>query len=275
MQQILYFLQKYKYFLFFLTLEFVALLLIINNNNFHKSKFFTSANFFTSYINEKQANFSEYFNLKEINEKLVKENEHLKNKLELVSSTSDSTSIIQVIDSIQYNQKYVFVAAKIINNNYKNSTNFLTIDKGLKHNINKEMAVVNAQGVIGITEKVNSKYTRVQSILNKNIRINARFKQNSYFGTLIWNGKDYNTLQLSDLPRQANFNIGDTIITGGKSAIFPEGILIGTVAEKPKKITSTTEVNIKLFNDMSNIRNAYVIINLEKDLIKEVENTKE
>ena len=47
MQQLIYFIRKYRYFLFFLFLEFIALNLIINNHSFHKSKFINSANSIT------------------------------------------------------------------------------------------------------------------------------------------------------------------------------------------------------------------------------------
>ena len=134
------------------------------------------------------------------------------------------------------------------------------------------MAVVNGKGVIGITDNVSSNYTRVQSILNKNSKLNARLK-NGYFGTLKWNGLDYNIVQLTDIPRQAPIKIGDTIETGGKSTIFPEGILIGTVIEINNDTAVDNAINVKLFNDMSNIGLVYVIKNLHKVEIKSLENS--
>ena len=34
---------------------------------------------------------------------------------------------------------------------------------------------------------------------------------------------------LKDLPRHAQFNLGDTVVTSGYSTVFPEGIMVGTV----------------------------------------------
>jgi rod shape-determining protein MreC len=132
------------------------------------------------------------------------------------------------------------------------------------------MAVVNAKGIIGFTDNLSPNYGRIQSILNKNTKINARLK-NGYFGTLQWNGLDYNTVQLIDIPRQAPVKIGDTIETGGKSAIFPEGILIGTVIEINKDNAVDNVINVKLFNDMAVIGPVYVIKNLQKVEIKRLE----
>jgi rod shape-determining protein MreC len=67
----------------------------------------------------------------------------------------------------------------------------------------------------------------VISILNSNSQINAQLKKTFHFGSLVWDGKDPNIVQLIDVPRQAPVQIGDTIVTGGRSLIFPQGLPIG------------------------------------------------
>ena len=101
--------------------------------------------------------------------------------------------------------------AKIIHNNYSSKFNFLTINKGETQGVKREMAVINSKGIIGLTDNTSNNYARVQSILNRNSTINARLKNSNYFGTLGWNGKNYNIVQLSDIARQAPLKIGDTI----------------------------------------------------------------
>ena len=262
MQQLIYFFQKFKYFLFFLLLSFISLTLTFNNLDFHKSKFVNSANFITGGIYSQTSNISEYWNLKSENKLLAEENTRLKNLLEKYNSVSFSIDSI-VIDSVKYQQKYTFTTAKIINNNYDKEFNFLTIDKGENQGIKKEMAVINSKGIIGITDNSSGDYARVQSILNRNSKINARLKNSNYFGSLSWNGKDYNTVQLSDIPRQAPLEIGDTIETGGKSTIFPEGILVGIISKINKGNTADNKVDVTLFNDMSNLGFVQVIKNLD------------
>ena len=274
MQQLIYFFQKFKYFLFFLLLAFIALALTFNNLEFHKSKFVNSANFFTGGLYTKANNISEYLGLKSENKLLAEENTRLKNIIEnnkSIISDIDST----VVDSIKYHQKYTFTAAKIINNNYAKKFNFLTINKGENQGIEREMAVVNSMGIIGITDNTTESYARVQSILNRNSKINARLRNTNYFGTLGWDGLNYNSVQLSDIPRQAPLKIGDTIETGGKSTIFQEGILIGTISKINKGNTAENMVYVKLFNDMSNLGYVYVVKNLDKYEIKLLENPNE
>ncbi len=272
MQQLIYFFQKFKYFLFFLLLEFIALALIFNNLDFHKSKFVNSANSVTGGLYYQLSNISDYFNLKTENRRLSEENTRLKNVLSKkeiseVANYEDFT----IVDSTRFNQKYSYTSAKIINNNYTKQFNFLTIDKGTAQGISKEMAVFNSKGIIGITENTSKGYTRVQSVLNRDSKINARLKNTNYFGTLSWDGKDYKTVQLFDIPRQAPLKIGDTIETDGKSAIFPEGILVGVISRINKGNTADNKVDITLFNDMSNLGYVYVVKNFDKLEIKSLE----
>ena len=119
MQQIIYFFQKFKYFLFFLLLEFIALALIFNNLDFHKSKFINSANSVTGGFYSRASNLSEYFNLKAENKKLSEENTQLKNLLSKKNLLdSNSTKDYFVIDTIKFYQKFSYTSAKIFNNNY-------------------------------------------------------------------------------------------------------------------------------------------------------------
>jgi rod shape-determining protein MreC len=273
MQQLIYFIRKYRYFLFFLFLECIALALIVNNHDFHRSKFVSSANSITGGIYNKSSSISDYFQLSEENQELINENEALKNQIEQLKQALDSVSEYRVIDTTHYFQQYTYISGRIQKNQYASANNFLTIDLGSNDSIDKEMAVINSKGIIGITEKVSANYARVQSILNQESSISAKLKKNSnHIGNLTWNGQDYNIVQLEGLPRQAKIVKGDTIITSGNSAIFPGGIPIGTAIDVSGNETSVNRiVNIQLFNDMSSLKNIYVIKNFDKAEIKNLE----
>ena len=270
MQQIVYFFQRYKYFLLFVFLELISLSLIFTNLNYQKSKFIASSNFLVGGLYEKMSNTKDYLILKEINETLVEENNQLRN---LLASQNKNDGSLVTNDSAFANNKFTFTKAKIINNNFNSAFNFLTIDAGKNQGIESEMAVINGKGVIGITDQSSSKYARIQSILNKNTRINARLKNTNYFGTLSWNGEDYNVVQLIDIPRQAPVKVGDTIETGGKSTIFPEAIPIGYVSKIDETQKSVdNEIYVILFNDMSNLKYVHIIKNHDREEILKLEN---
>jgi rod shape-determining protein MreC len=54
-------------------------------------------------------------------------------------------------------------------------------------------------------------------------------KQKDYFGTAQWDGSDSRYTTLRYIPRHANPAVGDTVVTSGFNAVFPQGILIGVI----------------------------------------------
>jgi len=269
MQLFFNFIIKYKYFLFFLLLESIALFITISVNSFHKSIFVNSSNQITGGILNEIYNFNSFLKLKSDNELLLKENTKLKNILEKYRSDK---SISLSKDTILNNQKYKYIASQVIRNEYTKHNNYLTLNKGLQNGVTTDMGVINEKGILGIINHVSKNYASAISILNQKSHINVKLKSSNYFGSLVWDGKNYNILQFVDLPRQAPIKIGDTITTGGQSTVFPKDILVGTVLNFKTNDNNFTKINIRLFNDMSNINNAYLIINNEAKKIKTLEN---
>ncbi|MCF6297305.1 MAG: rod shape-determining protein MreC [Flavobacteriaceae bacterium] len=270
MQQILSFFFKNKYFLTFLSLQFIALFFTIQSHSYHKSKFVNSSNFITGGIYNKINNFKEFILLKNENKRLSEENIYLKNLIYLQNKTTVSIDSL-ITDTLNFHQKYRFTSAKTINNEFRKNNNYLTINKGSNHGIEPDLGVVNSKGIIGITRSISNNYTTVLSVLNVNYQINVKLSSNNYFGSLSWDNKDYKTVQLLYLPIQASIKIGDTIVTGGKSTIFPEGIPVGTIKDFKTKNNNYENINITLFNDMSAISYVQIIDNLDKLEIKTLE----
>ena len=270
MQQIISFLYKNKLFILFLLLEVLATVFTIQSHSFHKSKFVNSANFVSGGVYNRINNFKEFLLLKKENERLSEENAYLKNLLNIPDK-----SVVEIdelrIDTINYSQKYSFTSAKVINNNYRKNNNYLTINRGANSGLESDLGVVNSKGIVGITKSVSSNYATVLSILNVNSRINAKLLNSDHYGSLSWDNNDYNTVQLLDVPIQASVYVGDTIVTGGKSTIFPEGIPIGVIKEFKTLNNNYDYIYISLFNDMSSIGYVQVIKNFDKLEIQNLE----
>lgn len=269
MQQIFNFLIRNKNNILFLFLLSLAVFFTIQTHSYHKSSFISSANSLTGGIYSWANDFDKYMHLDEYNKRLMEENKQLRNVL---TNLNDTISVENYTDTSSFDGTYYFRTARVINNNYAKRNNFLTLNQGKEAGIKSEFAVITSKGVIGIIDRVNKRFSRVISILNSESRINAQLSKTNHFGSLIWNGKNPNIVQLIDVPRQAPVKEGDTIVTGGKSLIFPEGIPIGSIEDfKLDQSESYYTINVKLFNDMTNIGYVYVIENLEREEILELE----
>lgn len=269
MQQIFNFIFKNSNRILFLLLLGISLTLTIQSHSFHRSKIISSANFLSGGVYEKVNNLNEYLNLKTQNDALALENAKLKS---LLFNRKDTTAVKE-LDSLKGVEPEDIFVSKVIHNSYNVHENYLTLNSGEIDGVKPDMGVINSLGLVGIIENTSKNYSTVISILNKRSQINAKIKKSNHFGSLNWNGKSTGFVQLTDLPRLALIKIGDTIVTGGQSVIFPENINIGTIAKIYRdKITNYYTLDVKLFNDMTNLGHVYIIkskdreeiINLEK-----------
>ena len=269
MQQIFNFILKNSNRLLFLLLLVLSFSFTIQSHSYHKSKVISSANFFTGGIYEKINNVDEYFGLRTQNAELAQENARLKS---LLFNQKDTTKLPQ-IDSIKGVKKTAIIVSKVIHNSYSIQENFITINNGETSGVKPNMGVINSAGIVGIVDKTSKNYATIISVLNVNSKINAKIKKSNHFGSLVWNGKSTGFVQLIDVPRLAGVRKGDTIVTGGQSIIFPENIGIGTI----DKVYIDNETNyytldIKLFNDMTNLGYVYIIKNKDTDEVHRLEN---
>ena len=150
--------------------------------------------------------------------------------------------------------------------------NYLTLDKGWEQGIRTEMGVISTDGVVGITIGVSKNFTSVMSVLNKNFHLSARLKKNNYFGTLSWEGTDYRYATLTEIPHHVDIQAGDTVITSGYSAIFPEGIPVGIVEKAELRDAIFFTATVKLFTDFKHLVYVDIIGNLKKQEQRNLEN---
>ncbi|MEM0543729.1 rod shape-determining protein MreC [Flavobacterium sp. j3] len=269
MQQIVNFVLKNSNRLLFLLLLVISLSLTVQSHSYHKSKVISSANFFTGGIYDKINNIDEYFNLRTQNDELALENARLKS---LLFNLKDTTKLPQ-IDSIKGVKKTDIIVSKVIRNSYSVYENYLTINNGSASGIKPNMGVINSAGIVGIIDNTSKNYATIISILNVKSQINAKIKKSNHFGSLVWNAKSTGFVQLIDVPRLASVRKGDTIVTGGESIIFPENIGIGTIDKVYiDNVTNYYTLDIKLFNDMTNLGHVYIIKNKDASEISNLEN---
>ncbi len=270
MRNLFLFLWKYNFFIFFLLIETFCGYIIVQNNNFKRATFINSANAIAATTNTFVSSVTDYINLRATNDALSRENASLKTLLPDVFYIDSAIRHINTDTLLK--QQYTFLTSKVINNSTNRRNNYLTLNKGSKQGVKPEMGVICSDGIVGIVKDVSENYSSVISFLHKDSRYSARIKKNGYIGSMVWNGFDETHATLNDIAKHVNVAIGDTIITSSFSAIFPEGVVIGTIDE----ISSTggnnfQEISVKLSTPFGRLSYVYVISNLFKEEQKALE----
>ena len=269
MRNLLNFIIKYNNLIIFLILEGIAFFLLSTGNSYHNTRVVKGTRGLTNRIELRISNARSYFQLREIGQDLAKENMMLKNEIERLGRNEDQP-FSPLADSV-YKQKYIWSTAEVVNNSLKRQKNFFTLNKGELQGLAVDMAVTANDAVAGVIVGCSRNFSVVMSLLNLDFRLSSRIKSNGYFGSLSWDGTDHMHAVLSEKPQHVTINIGDTVETTGYSAVFPEGIMVGTISEFEKTGSDFYRITVLLKTDFRKLHYVNVIGNLQKSEQLELE----
>ena len=294
MRNILDFIIKYSHWALFILLQLVAAILLFRFNSFQGSVWFTSASEVTASVTKMTSKVTRYFNLEKVNRDLTERNVWLMQELqhykELVGekeSGKDSLYLIQGMQEIirtdtsvvvmkqppvMMDKSFVVCPARVVNISVRRLDNYLAIDKGESDGVKVGMGVISGMGVVGIVCRTSKNYALVLPVINSGCSISCKIARTDYFGFLKWEGGSPLTAFMTDVPRHAEYEIGDTIVTSGHSTVFIEGIPVGTVASKDESDDEMSfTLGIHLFTDFGRLNDVYVMALPPREELTELE----
>ncbi len=282
MQRLLRLLARYKAFIVFGIMEAFCFWLIVNFNAFQSSVYFTSANSVTGGIYSVTSNVQGYFSLKTVNEELsdenallLRENDSLKklfdeqaqlikqNRLlqeEIFTLKSDSNKTIQPY-VLRLKEAANYVSAKVVSNSEIMQNNYITLNRGSNDGIELDMGVVSDNGVVGRIVSVSKNYSLVKTVFSRNYNVSVQFKKQKTSGTMTWDNDNQSSVgRLQNIPRHVNAQVGDTIVTSGFNAVFPQGTMVGTIKNAEINDHQTWfDITIDLSADLKSLYYVYVV----------------
>lgn len=263
MRNLLDFIAKYYHWLLFAVLEVVSLTLLFRFNNYQGSVWFTSANVVTGKVYEWSSAVGSFFSLTKVNEELTLRNFYLERQVNqlarLYAERSGDSAYVQRSET-ELLKQYSLVSAKVVSNTLDRADNLITIDKGRADGVDRDMGVVCGNGVVGVVYLTSSHYSVVMPVLNTSSRISCSIRNRDYFGYLRWYGGDPMTAYVEDIPRHAHFKRGDWVETSGYSAIFPPGVMVGSIEQVYNSRDGLSyRLKVRLTTDFGNLRDICVI----------------
>lgn len=164
---------------------------------------------------------SEYKTLVYEVQELEKENEELRSTLDIVDSPRD----------------FDIIHATVISRSPERWVEQVTINKGSHHGIEKNMAVITADGMIGKINSVSNLTANVQLLtgfdqLNRISAVISRDGSNNIFGLIEKFDKESNSLVFRIIEEsEKNIKEGELVVSSDVGGLFPWGLPIGTVKE--------------------------------------------
>lgn len=270
MDKLLEFLHKYRHWFVFLILETIALVTYLSGSLYSRSLGWYATSAVFGRVNELMTEGWSYVGLRPRNEELLRENARLRTAYTLLARQMQDAEAhgllprLHATDSLPIDPSAVIIA-RVVNRVTHTSEVYYTINKGRRDGIETDMGVMSASGVVGAVMAVSDHYALVIPVLNPKIRLACTLLGQEVSGTLTASSSpNANEAILSNVPPHAHPQIGDTITTSGYSYLFPEGMMVGTIADSvPARVKGSagTFANypVHLSTDFQGLRYVYVI----------------
>ena len=257
MRNLLQIILKFHYQLLYVVMIVLSLLMLMNNNEFHKTTWFNSSTYVTGTVYNSWHSVRRYFSLRQENQRLARENTILKNQISKNFLKTDS-NFIQGKGTVQFK----YTDAIVINKSVNRQKNFMTLNKGSLSGIVPEMGVIAPDGVVGIVKDVSPYFSTVMPVINTGSHLSVKIRGKDFFGTISWDGKDYRIAKLNEMPFHVPVKTGDIIETSGYSAIFPPGLTVGIVKEISRGTDDYfLDIKIILASDFLKVNHVMIIKN--------------
>jgi rod shape-determining protein MreC len=157
-------------------------------------------------------------------------------------------------------ENYDLLPAHLIARSPNNWYECITIDRGFRQGVKKDMAVISPNGLVGRVGSVSENSAQVNLITDREMAVGAIIQKTRETNGIIEGLGDSNQLRMINIPYYSKIKEGDRIVSSGLSAIYPPGINIGTVTEVSREPNGLLLVaTIKPTVDFNKLEEVFVI----------------
>ncbi len=258
MRTLIFFFWNRRFFTLFIILETVSVLLLVNSYSYQRSLTLNAVNDVTGNLFKISSDVTGYLSLKKQNFSLVEENARLRNRL-------SSSLFAPSSDSLRTDSLFAYTPATVVSNTVNRRNNYLMVDKGRVDGIEKEMAAISGNGLVGVVIGVSPHFSLIMSMLNENTVISARIKKNNQLVSVTWSTDNYLFGTVNDIPSNGVLQKGDTIVTSGNSLIFPPDVPIGIIHQyRIDSLKSLNNAILRFSTDFNSLHTVYLIKNSDR-----------
>lgn len=192
-----------------------------------------------SYINQKiryvTSNLWEIAAVHEQNKMLKNEVEQLRQQNTMAEEyAAENVRLRELLAYKQSAHQFDLLAARVIGRDAALWTSTIVLDRGSKDGVRENMPVVTGKGLVGRVTEVDPISSKVQLILDVRSSVGTLVQRSASRVTGIVTGTMDNPYRphMINIPRSADVQEGDVIVTSGFGGIYPKGITVGRVVSQ-------------------------------------------
>lgn len=198
---------------------------------------------------------------------LIQENQQLKKDNDELRGTLDKTESIRDYTPIQGT-----VIARSSDRWFKQ----MTINRGEEHGVEKNMAVITGEGMVGKVQSAGAFHSNVQLLsgFDESNKISSwivREDEDNAFGLIEGYDSESGRLLLEGISLDEELEEGDVVMSSGLGGVFPSDLRIGTVDEVENDRSGLTKTAyVEPFADLFDITHV-MVINRDMQTVSEEE----
>lgn len=208
--------------------------------------------------------WSGYFALRSVrqeNDALKRQLADAQIQLQEQRAIADRTRGLEKILDLQGRLELKTIAAEVIAAGETLDFRALTIDKGSRHGLKPDMAVIAPAGVVGRIVATSPGAAQVQLLTDVNAAAGALSERSRAQGIVV--GAGDKGFLLDKVSEVADVAVGDVLLTSGIEGIFgiyPKGFTIGRVEKVTKKGSAYGEITVRPAVDFSSLEEVLVVL---------------
>jgi rod shape-determining protein MreC len=134
----------------------------------------------------------------------------------------------------------------------------VTIDKGSRDGLQRDMAVIAPSGVVGRVVVPSARSAKVQLLIDRNAAAGALIERSRAQGVVVGRGDE--RMHLDYVSEVADVVAGDVVVTSGIDGIFPKGFVIGRVEAVEKSGGAYKRITVMPSVDFRSLEEVLVVL---------------
>ncbi len=159
------------------------------------------------------------------------------------------------------------IAAEVIAKDHDNLFSTITVNKGSRHGVRRDMPVVafqgDLEGLVGKVVAVGPGSSQVLPLYDPQCLVSARLERSRNEGLVVGQGKDRENVLMRYVKKIAKDNIeyGDLVVTAGLGGLYPKGINIGRIRDiRARGYETSLELEVEPVIDFDRLEYVYVVV---------------
>ncbi len=198
------------------------------------------------------------WHVREENARLARDAEALRGALAEARASASGTEGLRALVGVRASVPWTTTGARVVAGSASPDYRSVTIDKGSRDGVRRNMAVIAQGGVVGRVAIAAASASTVQFVVDRSAAVSGRVERTRSEGIALGNGDA--TLRFEYLSATADVQPDDAVVTAGLDGIYPAGLALGRVVDVRRAGPAYPRVTIKAAVDFSRLEYVLVIV---------------